>query len=153
MSRGIIGVGNVLLSDEGVGVHAVRRLLQGEVPPDVLVLDGGTEGLGLMDVIVGLERLVVIDAIRGGGAPGTVYCVDWDELQGAGARHRPVTTAHQVSLADVFTHVSLVATLPRTTLVGVEPDSLDHGLELTPSVQAQLDRVCALCLEQIELTS
>ncbi len=148
--KAIIGVGNVLLSDEGVGVHAARHLLTRQLPEDVLVLDGGTEGLGLMDAIVGLQRLVVIDAVRGGGEPGTVYCFDWEQLQ-PGIGPRPMTTAHQVSLADVFTHVSLVAEVPRTSIVGVEPATLDHSLTLSAGVQAQLDRVCDLSLAQIEL--
>jgi hydrogenase maturation protease len=146
--RAIIGVGNVLLGDEGVGVHAARALLRRDLPSGVAVLDGGTEGLGLMDAICGLERLVVIDCVRGGQAPGTVYCFDWDELPRSRRRLATSTSAHQVSLADVLDRVALVGDLPRTTVVGVEPARLEMGLELSAPVAARLEAVCDVALER-----
>ena len=143
--RAIIGVGNVLLCDEGVGVHAARALTHQDLPAHIAVLDGGTEGLGLMDAICGLERLVVIDCVRSGEAPGTIYCFDWDDLPQGG--RPPMTSVHQTSLADVLDRLALVSSLPRITVVGVEPERLEPGLELSERVAARLDAVCSLSLE------
>lgn len=147
-TRAIIGVGNVLLGDEGVGVHAARALLQRELPPDITVLDGGTEGLGLMDAICGLERLVVIDCVRGGDAPGSIYCFDWDTMPHIPRRLTTSTSVHQTSLADVLDRVALVQRPPRTTVIGVEPACLEMGLDLSEAVAARLVAVCDLSLER-----
>ena len=146
--RAIIGVGNVLLSDEGVGVHAARALLRRPLPPNICVLDGGTEGLGLMDAICGLHRLVVIDCIHGGREPGTVFCFDWDPTTAGPGRLGSGSSAHQTNLTDVLQRVALVCEPPRTTVVGMEPASLEMGLELSEPVAARLDALCDLALRQ-----
>ena len=144
--RAIIGVGNLLCSDEGVGVHIARRLLQTTLPSGIEVLDGGTEGFGLMDAIVGLERLVLVDCVKGGQAPGTIYCFDWADLpENPGTK----TSIHQTTVGDVLRHVALIADLPRTTIIGVEPERLQLGLELSRPVAQQLEAVCRLCLQKV----
>jgi hydrogenase maturation protease len=146
--RAIIGVGNVLLSDEGVGVHAVRLLARRATPKRIAILDGGTEGLGLMDAIVGLDRLVVIDCVRAGHVPGTLFVFDWDD--GSPHTGRAMSSAHQVSVADLLGHVALLGRGPRTTIIGVEPESLEIGTSLSATVAAQLERVCAMALRAAE---
>jgi len=69
----ILGVGNLLLSDEGVGVHVARKLMEMDFPPQVEVLEGGTDGFGLMHVLLQADRLILVDAVRGGGPPGSIY--------------------------------------------------------------------------------
>jgi len=145
--RAIIGVGNVLCGDEGVGVHAARRLETADVPLDVAIWDGGTEGLVLMDAVVGLERLVIVDCVRGGEPPGTIYCFSWEDLPSQARRGR--MSAHQTSFEDVLEHVALIAPLPRTTVVGVEPARLELGIGLSPQVKARMEQICALCWQQV----
>jgi len=148
-ARAVIGIGNVLFRDEGVGVHAARALLEQEVPPAIVVRDGGTEGLGLLDVIVGLERLVLLDCVTGGGAPGTIYRFDWGDVPTGAASATP-TSQHQTDIGDVLRHVALIGDTPRTTIIGVEPESLELGLELSPAVAAAIPAVCRHALEQFE---
>ncbi len=149
-TQAVIGIGNLLFRDEGVGVHAARALLRREVPPDIVVRDGGTEGLGLLDVIVGLKRLVLLDCVRGNAEPGTIYRFDWGEVPDSAVSPAP-TSQHQTDIVDVLRHVALIAEPPRTTVIGVEPESLELGLELSPSVAEQIPNVCRLALEQFEL--
>ncbi len=149
-TQAVIGIGNLLFRDEGVGVHAARALMRFDVPPHIVVRDGGTEGLGLMDVIVGLTRLVLLDCVRGSGEPGTIYCFDWGDVPDASASSAP-TSQHQADIGDVLRHVALIAEPPRTTVIGVEPRSLDLGLELSRPVAEQIPTVCRLALEQFEL--
>lgn len=142
---GIIGVGNLLYSDEGVGVHAARHLLGQDLPSHLLVLDGGTEGLGLMDVIASLDRLVIMDCVQGGQAPGTLYQIPWQELPGT--PYRLLTSMHQTSIVDVLQQVALIAPVPPTTILGVEPLSLEIGMELSPAVRQKVPAVARRALD------
>ena len=144
----ILGVGNILLTDEGVGVHAVRRLEQMGLPEGVTVFDGGTEGFGLMDVIADLDRLVVIDCVRGGEPPGTIYCFDVGELGVPIDKFQ--TSVHQVGILEILHLVELVGKRPHTTIVGVEPASLEMNMELSDVVEAKLDAVTRLALEKVQ---
>ena len=76
----IIGIGNVILRDEGVGVHAVWRLKEQQLPPGVEVIDGGTATMDLLAPIRKAQRIIVIDAVKGGGTPGQIYRVRPDDL-------------------------------------------------------------------------
>ena len=144
----ILGVGNVLLTDEGVGIHAVRRLEQMPLPDGVSVFDGGTEGFGLMDVIADLDRLVVIDCVRGGEPPGSIYCFDVGELGVPIDKFQ--TSVHQVGILEVLHLVELVGKRPHTTIVGVEPASLEMNMELSDVVASKLEAVTRLALEKIQ---
>ena len=72
----VLGVGNILLSDEGVGVHVANKLMEMNLPSGVEVVEGGTDGFGLMNVVVGADRLIVVDAVKGGAPPGSIYRFD-----------------------------------------------------------------------------
>lgn len=146
----ILGIGNALYQDEGIGVHVVRRILEREQPDNIVVIDGGTEGLGLLDVFTEAKRLVVIDCVRAGNPPGTVYCFDWDALPTH--PHTSMSSQHQVSLSDIMAHAALLGPLPKTTILGVEPESVSMGLSLTPHVAAQVERVCTLALLEAQRT-
>jgi len=145
--RAILGVGAVLLSDEGVGVHAVRLLEEMEVPEGVVVFDGGTEGLGLMDFITSVDRLVIIDCVRGGQEPGTVYMFEPGDLGSAPDIYQ--TSIHQVGILEVLHMADLVGSRPWTTVIGVEPASLEIGEALSPVVLEKLQLVAGLALEEI----
>jgi len=138
--RVVLGVGNVLLGDEGVGVHAVRRLLERGLPPGVEAFDGGTEGFGLLDLVSTCSRLVVVDCVRGGQAPGTIYRFEPGHI--SVARERYATSIHQVGILEVLHFAALVGQRPRTTIVGVEPAVLEVSRALSPAVAARLDAVC-----------
>lgn len=77
----ILGVGNVLLSDEGIGVHVANELSTMELPPGVSVVEGGTDGFRLLNIITETDRLIVIDAVKGGAAPGSIYRFNVDEVK------------------------------------------------------------------------
>ena len=143
----ILGLGNILLSDEGVGERAVEALA-GEVqlPPDVEVLDGGTSGMDLLDQIAGRARLIVVDAVRTGRPPASVVRLAGDEVP---AFFSSRLSPHQLGLSDVLAVLRLEDAAPaRITVIGVEPASLDLGLSLSPAVAACLPEVLALILAE-----
>jgi hydrogenase maturation protease len=141
----IVGIGNLLLSDEGVGVHAVRCLAQQELPPGIEVLDGGTSGADLVDHLEGRTKVVVIDAASGDGPPGTVYRCKAHEL----IEQQGGLSLHEFGLADSLNMAMQLGCAPLDVIVlGVQPASLEPGLELSPEVAKVLPGVLKLALAE-----
>lgn len=147
MDRAIIGVGNVLMMDEGVGVHCVRAIAEDRVPKGVMIFDGGTEGYGLIDVISDLDRLVIIDCVKGGERAGTIYSFDPSDV--GIARDRYQASIHQAGICEVLDAAALVGKRPRTTVIGVEPKTLEIGMDLSQVLRGRLGRVIELALEAV----
>ena len=145
--KGIIGVGNLLLGDEGVGPHCISILLRQNVPDDILLFDGGTMGYGLMDVISALDALVIVDCVNGGSVPGTIYIFDAADINTV--RDNYNTSVHQVGICEILDTARLIYKAPRTTIIGVEPQKLDIGMTLSGPVSRQLDTVAKLALKEI----
>lgn len=144
----VLGLGNILLSDEGVGVRAVEALAEkAPLPPDVEILDGGTSGMDLLDQIAGRARLVVVDAVRTGRPPASIVRLAGEEVP---AFFSSKLSPHQLGLCDVLAVLRLMEAAPaRITVIGVEPVSLDLGLELSPAVAARLPEVVALICKEL----
>ena len=133
----VLGVGNILLSDEGIGVHAVNALAAHyEIPAEVELIDGGTSAMDCLDQIAEADFLLIADCVRGGREPGALVRLGDGELQ---AFFRTRISPHQVGLSDVLATLALHDLSPaRTVLIGAEPKSLALGLELTPELAAVL---------------
>jgi hydrogenase maturation protease len=144
----VLGVGNVLLSDEGVGVHAARKLMEMKLPPGVHVVEGGTDGFRLIDVVAGADRLIVIDAVKRGEAPGSIYRFDIKDAPTYPDGYK--TSVHQIGILEVVHLSELVGKTPETTIIGVEPRSLDLGMELSPEVVATLPRIIEIVFQEIK---
>jgi hydrogenase maturation protease len=143
----VIGIGNLILRDEGVGVHAVRELEGRKLPAHVEVIDGGTSLMELLPVIQEAERIIVIDALRGGGEPGTVYRVTPDDLMAA--TERPLSL-HQVGLLEVLGIARQLGGDPQVVIIGVEPHEISWGMELTSEVEAKIPQVVEAVLEELK---
>jgi len=144
----ILGVGNLLLSDEGVGVHVANELMKMELPPGVSVVEGGTDGFRLLNVITGADRLIVIDAVRGGAAPGSIYRFDIDDVRNCPSGFK--TSVHQIGILEVIDLSGLIGKTPRTTVIGVEPKSLVMSMELSPEIKAKIPRIIKLVLDEVK---
>lgn len=126
----VLGIGNTLLSDEGVGVHVVNRLLSGyTLPPEVRAVDGGTSGMTLLDDVAACDYLIIVDCGRLDAAPGTVMEL-FDEAVPAFFQQR--ISPHQIGLSDLLAGAALIDALPAgLSLIAVEPDSIALGTALT----------------------
>lgn len=130
----ILGIGNNLLSDEGVGIHVVRYL-EAHHPdtPGVTYLDGGTLSFTLAGPIAEHDSLIVVDAARFGEAPGTIRCLEGDEMDRYLRGNRQ--SVHEVGLMDLFDISRLSGTFPtHRALIGVEPATLGWGEQPSPAV-------------------
>ncbi len=144
----VLGLGNILLKDEGVGVRVIERL-QAEYtfPDDVLVLDGGTLGLDLLAYIEDHSRIVIVDAVKAGKETGTLIRLVNDEIP---AFLGPKVSPHQVGLQDLLALAKLRGHFPDEVILwGVQADIFEPGLELNPPIAAQVDSLCARVLEEL----
>ena len=151
MSRTVIlGIGNVLLTDDGAGVHAARLLAGAlEERTDVEVVDAGTLSFTLAPLLAGARRLIVLDAARLGAAAGTVRCFFGGEIDALLARARP--SVHELGLRDLLGIARLTGTLPtERALIAIEPHSLEWGTEPSPAVAAALESATRTARELLE---
>lgn len=141
----VLGLGNTLLADEGVGVHVIRRLAaESSKSPEAEFLDGGTLGIALAAVIGDTSQLIVIDASELNGPPGAVRLYEGEAMDGflGGNRKRSV---HEVSLLDVMTAARLMDRLPgRRALIAIQPQRVDWGEALTDAVARAVPEACAM---------
>jgi hydrogenase maturation protease len=135
----VLGLGNILLRDEGVGVRVVEALAERYVlPAGVEIVDGGTCGMDLLDTLAGCDHLLVCDAVRTGAAPGSMVKLVGDRVPALfQVRYSP----HQLGLMDVLATLNLTGEAPATlTLIGIVPADLSLGLELSPVVAEAAER-------------
>lgn len=140
MSALVMGVGNVLLSDEGIGVRIVEELEHRyRFPEEVEILDGGTSGIELLRYFDGRDNLIIIDAVRAGHPPGTVMRIEGDEVP---ATFETRITPHQLGLSDLLATAKLTDQMPANlVLFGIEPKSLETGLGFSPEVEEAVGKV------------
>ena len=146
MNVAVLGVGNVLMKDDGIGVHVVRRLLDDGLPPNVVAIDSGTS-LDAAFSVDGSARVVVVDAARGGGPPGSVYRVRLSDVR---RRHGPLSTCHDIDLLSVLS-LDLSGASPKVTILGVEPSEIGWGLDLSPDLSKRLPEILDAVREEIQL--
>ena len=145
----VLGMGNILLEDEGLGIRALELLEQRyEIPPEVELMDGGTTGMGLLDDISGRQHLLVLDAVQTGEAPGTLVKLAGDEVPVYfGMRISP----HQLGLSDVLATLELSGEQPAgVTVLGLVPLSLEMCLRLSDLVNARLDSLVEAAVNELD---
>lgn len=147
----VLGVGNILLRDEGVGVCVLEKLRSTYLFPDnVNLVDGGTQGLWLMSTLQEADRLIVVDAVLGGGEPGTIYRLEQDDLP-KGLRAKQ--SAHDSDLVEALNLCSLIGVGPRTVVViGIEPENIQpFGMELTRRIESKVEELVECVLKEITI--
>lgn len=143
----ILGCGNLLLQDEGIGVHLIEYIRQKPLPADVELLDGGTAGFDLIDFIMHADKVVIVDAVKAGGRPGEIYCFGPDDFK---TDPSPKTSLHGVGLNDVFRIIQQIDSLPEIRIIGIEPQNVDFGTELSDRLKQLLPKISELVLKEIE---
>jgi hydrogenase maturation protease len=132
----ILGVGNLLMSDDGVGIHAIRELAR-HPPAGCCLADVGTDFLSALPFMERARRVLVLDAVKGRGAPGSIYRLESGEIE-----LRPAGgSAHATSVLEARRFLPPAATWPEITVLGVEPGILDYGLTLSEPVARALPQL------------
>jgi hydrogenase maturation protease len=145
----IMGVGSILMTDEGFGVRVIEALDRlYDFPENVSVVDGGVLGLNLLGTISEADHLIVIDAIRNRGTPGDLYRLTGEAIP---ARIRAKNSLHQVDFLETLTLCQAVGEVPETVVLGVEPaDTETLSVELSPAVQERIDPMIGMVLAEAD---
>jgi len=143
MGTVILGVGNILLKDEGVGCHVAHALEKISLP-NTKVIAGGTSP----DVLLpkDINKLIVVDAAKGGGMPGEVYRFHLDDIAPG---QKPFLSLHDISLVDNLLLMRLWHNIGETIIIGVEPKEIGWGLELSPELQEKIPRIVETILAEL----
>jgi hydrogenase maturation protease len=132
----VLGIGNLLLCDEGVGVHVARLLQQEELPADVAVLEVGTAFLDALPALEIADRVIVVDAMQAGQAPGTIYRIPFEDVM----KRDLIASLHGFDLSRVM-YLAGRETPPEAVVIGVEPARVEWGTEPSPAVSAVMPAV------------
>ena len=144
----ILGIGNILLSDEGVGVRVVDGLAASYRFPDgVELIDGGTCGMEMLEQLENLDALIVVDCVRCGRPPATPVLLKGDDVP---VFFKTKLSPHQVGLSDVLASLEFTGRAPqKTVIVGMQPVSMETGMALSPAVAARLPELQAMVLAEL----
>ena len=144
----ILGVGNTIYCDDGVGVRVVEKLeAEYDFPEDVIVVDGGVLGINLMGVISNAGKLIVVDTVLNHGKPGDLHRLEHEDIPN---RILAKNSLHQVDLIEALTLCKALEHVPRTTVIGVEPKDLNSlSEELTPEIAARIPDLIQAVLEEV----
>lgn len=143
----VLGIGNILLHDEGVGVRVIEKMREMDLPDDVELVDGGTAGADLLDVLAERRKVIVIDAVQADCEPGTVLRLTADDL----VRPDKVgMSLHELGLGEALTMTRQLGCEPKDVVVfGIKPKIIGCGLELSEVVTASVAKVIKLILGEI----
>lgn len=148
MSILVLGLGNILLQDEGIGVRVIEALEAGyDMPDGVTVVDGGTAGMDMLNTIAGFKHMIVADAVKTGAPAGTVVVLKGDEVP---AFFKGKLSPHQVGLSDLLAVMTLTDEQPETiALVGCVPFGMETSLDMTPGMVERVPQMLQLVLDEL----
>lgn len=148
-SATLIGLGNILMRDEGVGIHAIQYIQKKFViPPELEIVDGGTSGLDLLPFIENRENVFFVDTVNFSKAPGHIDVLTNEQIP---ALFGIKDSLHHMGLMDVLAAVQLLERLPKhMCLIGIQPRAIETGLELTGTIRERLELFTNTIVTQIE---
>ena len=145
----VLGIGNILLSDEGVGVHAVNAIKKKYAfSPEIELMDGGTMGLDLLPVFQTQDKIIIIDAVDFKKEPGHVGAIEGNKIPTV---LNTKLSVHHIGFSDLLYAAKLTReTPPEVYLVGIQPKSFDVGLEMTDEIRSHLDYIIELAIQKLK---
>lgn len=145
----VLGVGNILLRDEGIGVRVVEHLKEAyRFPDNVELLDGGTAGLDLLPVVRDVDHLIIVDTVKTNEPPGAIFRFTPDDIE---VKVPYKTSLHQIGMVEVFAIAEALGRKINGVIIGIQPEDMsDWGLELTPTIEAKIPELMALVLKELE---
>jgi hydrogenase maturation protease len=143
----VLGIGNILLGDEAVGVRVVEALQDYALPPEVELVDGGTCGMELFDQLIEVDLLIVVDALLAGKQPGEMVRLAGAEIP---VFFRSKLSPHMIGLPDVLASLEFAGHTPKEAVViGVQPQSFALSLEMTPAIAACVPELVSRVLDEL----
>jgi len=143
----IIGCGNLLLGDEGIGVHLIEYLKQKDIPDDIELIDGGTAGFELIDFIGQSDKVIIVDAVKAGGRAGQIYFFGPEDFE---CDNAPKTSLHGLSLKDVFAAIKQLGCPAKAKIIGIEPAEIKPCTKLSRQLRQMLPGLAEITLKETE---
>lgn len=143
----VMGIGNILLSDEGLGVRFLDDLAKIPLPENVELLEGGTAGLELVHLIKEVDFLIIVDAVNAKAKPGALFRFQPEDLQVFPEKYE--ISFHQVGIVEVLAMAKILDQSPQTVIFGVQPKSLEWGMDISSEIQDQFPRLADLVMSEI----
>lgn len=143
----VMGVGNILLSDEGLGVRFLDELAKNTLPDNVELLEGGTAGLELVHLIQDVDFLIIVDAINAKAEPGALFRFQPGDLQVIPEQYE--VSFHQIGIIEVLAMAKVLGQAPQTLIFGVQPKSLEWGMDISPEIEALFPRLVEIVLKEV----
>lgn len=144
----IIGIGNVLLMDEGIGVHTINELEKYDLPGNLEIYDGGTGGFKLVDLMHGASIVIFIDAVETGKVPGTVTIFKPEDVRSIYPKKR--YSLHDTDLLEVIKMAELLDNPPVIEIVGIQPKTINYGTTLSQELKDSMPKIINTVLKRIE---
>lgn len=138
-------MGNLLYKDEGVGVHVIKEMQKMELPGQIELLDIGTFTMDLLSYLEGVRKLIVIDAMKAGGEPGTVYKCKPEDLM---PKDQQPISLHEIGLLESLNMSKKMGFEMETVIIGVEPKIFEWGMELSEEVKARIPKIIEAVLKE-----
>jgi len=144
----VLGIGNTMLRDEGIGVRVAEKMMKMSLPPEVEVMDGGIKGLDLLYFIEGRKKVIVVDAVKADAPPGTLFRFTDNDLA---AKKGTLRSAHGIDFSDVIALARFTGTKPAEVIfLGIEPADLSVSLELSPKIEEMIPVLINLVMKEID---
>ena len=145
----VLGLGNILFTDEGFGIHVIEKLQKiCKFPDNVSIVDGGVLGLNLLGIICQADHLIVVDAIRNNGKAGSLYRLEGDAIPG---RVRAKNSLHQIDFIETLTMCQALDKVPETVILGIEPEDIETvSIDLTATTNEKIDQMIDMVLVEFD---
>jgi hydrogenase maturation protease len=144
----VLGIGNTMLTDEGIGVRVAEKMMKMSLPPEVEVMDGGIKGLDLLYFIEGRKKVIVVDAVKAGAPSGTLFRFTDNDLA---AKKGIMRSAHGIDFSDVIAVARFTGTKPAEVIfLGIEPEDLSVSMELSPKIEEMIPVLINLVMKEID---
>lgn len=144
----VVGIGNLVMHDDGLGPHLIQMLEgMGDVPDGVELIDGGTHSYDLVEFFADADAVIIVDALKFEQEPGTIYRAPFKELRGD-----PINEAksvHELNFIDAINMVNMLGHDPEVIVFGMEPKTIDVSMDLSPELEAKLPRLAELVKAEI----
>ncbi len=142
----IMGIGNILLRDEGVGVRVIEAMEKLDLPDDVELIDAGTAGADLVDIVADRPKLIVVDAVKTDSPPGTVFRMTEQDLMPSEV---PAASLHELGLLDALHMTRHLGCSPAEVVIfGIQPETIKCGMELSDRIAAVVPKVIELVMAE-----
>lgn len=144
----ILGIGNILLQDDGVGVHAIKQLENEKLPSTIELIDGGTSTLDTLGLFLDYKKVIVIDCLRAGLKPGTIYKIKPEDINNYKKENLSI---HDVQILDVVRMANMMNKYPEVVIFGIEPEKIAVNLEMTQTMISKIPKIVSNIKKELGL--